>query len=141
MLIRNLCVRLFRVACKRDECRHSRRTYPSGNNIFLQATCKPLNSLQTEGFTDAISAQWYTSGTHFQQQEYSRQIDKRAHVEKERQKEKDKTRSTKGRRLFYGTSLESQWTISGRHSTESIKRFSITIAVTTSTEKAISRDN
>lgn len=108
-------MKFFRVACKSDECRHSRLTYSSGNNIFWQATCKSLNSLQTEGFTDAISAQWYASGTHFQKQEYSRQIDKRAHVEKEREnkKEKDKTKSTKGRRLFYGARLESQWTISG----------------------------
>jgi len=65
------------LSCECDECRCSRRTYPSGNNIFWQATCKPLNLLQTEGFTDVISSQWYTSGTHFQQQEYSRQIDKR----------------------------------------------------------------
>lgn len=145
-LIKNLCVKLFRNACERDECLHSRRMYPFGNNIFWQATCKPLNSLQTEGFTNAISAQWYTSGTHFQQQEYSRQIDKRAHVEAERERERERRRRKTKQKVrkvdvFFTGFVLSRSGQFGRRLTESVKRFSITIAVTMSTEKAISRDS
>lgn len=44
-----------------------------------------------------------------------RQTGTRRERKKERERkreERDKIRSTKGRRLFYGTRLESQWTIS-----------------------------